>query len=91
MGLHDVETMNEIRKAVNKVDPTIIIYGEPWWAAQPQLPHHKQAVTANMYQMTQVASFNDRSREAFKNTALVRQTERFLLVLNTHLQAQAKN
>ena len=37
MGLHDVETMNEIRKAVNKVDPTIIIYGEPWWAAQPQL------------------------------------------------------
>ncbi len=66
MGLHDVETMNEIRKAVNKVDPTIIIYGEPWWAAQPQLPHHKQAVTANMYQMTQVASFNDRSREAFK-------------------------
>ena len=30
MGLHDVETMNEIRKAVNEIDPTIILYGEPW-------------------------------------------------------------
>lgn len=28
MGIHDIETMNEIRKAVNAVDPTICIYGE---------------------------------------------------------------
>ena len=33
MGIHDIETMNEIRKAVNAVDPTICIYGEGWAAS----------------------------------------------------------
>ena len=27
MGIHDIETMNEIRKAATAVDPTIFIYG----------------------------------------------------------------
>ena len=30
MGIHDIETMNEIRKAVSAGDPSIIIYGEGW-------------------------------------------------------------
>lgn len=30
MGIHDIETMNEIRAEVNKIDPTIYIYGEGW-------------------------------------------------------------
>ena len=30
MGIHDIETMNEIRKAATAVDPTIFIYGEGW-------------------------------------------------------------
>ena len=30
MGVHDVKTMNEIRAALNKVDPQIKMWGEPW-------------------------------------------------------------
>ena len=30
MGIHDIETMNLIREEINKIDPTIIIYGEEW-------------------------------------------------------------
>ena len=30
MGILDVETMNQVRAAVDEVDPSIIIYGEGW-------------------------------------------------------------
>lgn len=32
MGIHDIETMNAIRKALDKIDPTICMYGEGWAA-----------------------------------------------------------
>ena len=38
MGIHDIETMNAIRKALDKIDPTICMYGEGWAAGKPQLP-----------------------------------------------------
>ena len=37
MGIHDLETMRAIRKAVDEIDPTIYIYGEGWAAGAPQL------------------------------------------------------
>lgn len=66
MALHDVETMRQIREAVNKVDPTIILYGEPWMAASSPLPFEMQATRQNMDKMGFVASFNDVSREPIK-------------------------
>ena len=30
MAVHDIETMNEVRAALNEVDPSILIYGEGW-------------------------------------------------------------
>ncbi len=30
MGILDVDTMNAVRQAVNKIDPDIVIYGEGW-------------------------------------------------------------
>lgn len=40
MGLHDVETMNAVRKAVDTLFPDgrgkdVLIYGEPWYAEPP--------------------------------------------------------
>lgn len=66
MGLHDIETMNQIREAVNEIDPTIIIYGEPWKAANSPLPFENQAIRENMDKMNFIASFNDVSREPLK-------------------------
>ena len=46
--------MNEIRKAVNKVDPTICIYGEGWAAEAPQYPADSLAMKGNISQMPEL-------------------------------------
>lgn len=66
MGIHDVETMNAIRKALNEVDPTIYIYGEGWAAKAPLLPFEKQAVKANVHKMPGVAAFSDEFRDSLR-------------------------
>lgn len=30
MGIHDVETMNVVKKALAEIDPTLIVLGEGW-------------------------------------------------------------
>lgn len=42
-------SMNEIRKAVNKVDPTICIYGEGWAADTPQYPADSLAMKGECF------------------------------------------
>lgn len=66
MGLHDVETMNIIREKINEIDPTIILYGEPWSASSSPYPSDKLANKENMHKLTEIASFNDNSRDAVK-------------------------
>ena len=48
MGCHDIETMNEIRKALDTIDPSIFIYGEGWSAGQCALPTEQLGVKANI-------------------------------------------
>lgn len=66
MGIHDIETMNEIRKAASAVDPTIFIYGEGWAASAPQLPEDSLAMKANTYKMPGIAAFSDEMRDALR-------------------------
>ena len=66
MGIHDIETMNEIRKAVNAVDPSIIIYGEGWAAEAPQLPADSLAMKANTQRMPGIAAFSDEMRDGLR-------------------------
>lgn len=66
MGIHDIETMNEIRKAVNKVDPSVIIYGEGWAASQPQLGNDSLAMKINMARMPRIAAFSDELRDGLR-------------------------
>ncbi|WP_448790326.1 type I pullulanase [Bacteroides graminisolvens] len=66
MGIHDIETMNEIRNAVNAVDPSIIIYGEGWAAEAPQLPADSLAMKANTQRMPGIAAFSDEMRDGLR-------------------------
>ncbi|MDE5711215.1 MAG: type I pullulanase, partial [Bacteroides sp.] len=66
MGIHDIETMNEIRKATAAVDPTVFIYGEGWAAQAPQLPEDSLAMKANVYKMPGIAAFSDEMRDALR-------------------------
>ena len=66
MGCHDIETMNEIRKAVDAIDPTIFIYGEGWSAGQCALPTEQLGVKANIAKMPRIAAFSDEIRDALR-------------------------
>ncbi|MCD5002986.1 type I pullulanase [Enterococcus saccharolyticus] len=69
MGLHDVETMNQIRQALdNRGLSYVLMYGEPWDAGSnqikaPNLPANKK----NVSQLSErIAVFNDDLRDSLK-------------------------
>lgn len=66
MGVHDIETMNEIRKAVDAIDPTIFIYGEGWSAGACAYPQEQLGMKANIYKMPGIAAFSDEIRDALR-------------------------
>ncbi len=63
MGIHDIETMTEIRAALDKVDPTIFVYGEGWTAAPSPIAESKRAVKKNAKEFENVAVFCDDIRD----------------------------
>lgn len=66
MGVHDIETMNDISAALHKIDPTIFIYGEGWTAGNSPLPEDLRAVKKNAYKLDKIAVFNDDMRDGIK-------------------------
>lgn len=66
MGIHDIETMNQVRKALDEVDPTIFIYGEGWTAADSPLPYEDRALKHHAQQFDGIAVFSDDIRDALK-------------------------
>lgn len=66
MGVHDIETMNAIRKEVDKIDPTIYIYGEGWSAGSCAYPEEMLAVKANMKKLPRIGAFCDDMRDGLR-------------------------
>ena len=66
MGVHDIETMNQIRAAVDAIDPTIYIYGEGWSAGTCAYPQEKLAVKASTYKLNGIGAFSDDMRDALR-------------------------
>lgn len=66
MGLHDIETMRAVRRALDEVDPTILIYGEGWTGGLSPLPDHEKAVKVHVGQLPGIAVFNDDFRDGIK-------------------------
>ncbi|MFP3377206.1 type I pullulanase [Bacillus sp. SIMBA_069] len=67
MGIHDYETMNEIRKAVNQIAPSIILHGEGWDLNTP-LAAELKANQKNAEKMKGIAHFNDNIRDGLKGS-----------------------
>jgi pullulanase len=63
MGLIDLETMKAIREVLHNIDPTILIYGEPWVAAPSGLT---QLTDKKILRGTNIGAFNDHFRDAIK-------------------------
>ncbi len=66
MGVFDLATMRAIREALDKIDPSIVMYGEGWAANPPQLPERQLAMKANIYQIPGVGAFSDELRDALR-------------------------
>ncbi len=64
MGIHDQETMNAIRAALDEIDPTILTYGEGWAAMAPAYPYEDLAMKQWTYKMPRVGAFSDDIRNA---------------------------
>ncbi len=64
MGLHDVETMNEIATALKRIKSDVLIYGEGWdmYRAGKMVP----ASMVNARKMADIGHFNDALRCAIK-------------------------
>ncbi len=63
MGLHDLETMIEIREELRKINPSVLVYGEPWTGGASGL---RKITNQKRVAGTGVAAFNDHFRDAIK-------------------------
>ena len=66
MGVHDIETMNQIRAMVDAIDPTIYIYGEGWSAGSCAYPQEQLSMKAHICKMPGIAAFSDEIRDALR-------------------------
>jgi len=67
MGILDVTTMNQIRAALNEVDPSILIIGEGWNMGSV-LSEAQKADQPNLPQMPGISAFNDGIRDGVKGS-----------------------
>ncbi len=72
MGIHDTETMNEIRQALNSLPDgeKILLYGEPWTAGPTSMADgYHESITANeKYLDKGIHIFSDSIRDAIKGS-----------------------
>ncbi len=69
MGIHDIHTMNEVRRVLNEIEPGILVYGEGWTGGLSPLPDWERALKVNIKNMDQdIAAFNDNIRDGIKGS-----------------------
>ncbi|HNU16120.1 MAG TPA: type I pullulanase, partial [Chitinophagaceae bacterium] len=68
MGVHDIETMNQLSGELHKIKPDILIYGEGWTAGASPLPDSLRALKANASKLDRIAVFSDDIRDGIKGS-----------------------
>ncbi|MCQ2334313.1 MAG: type I pullulanase [Paludibacteraceae bacterium] len=66
MGIHDVETMNAVRKYLDEKGENLLLYGEGWTAGSTQIPAEQCAVKVNVPSMPGIGAFCDDMRDALR-------------------------
>lgn len=72
MALHDLDTMKEVREELDKIDKSIIIYGEGWTGGVSKLSEEESCSKKNIrkFGSLQVAAFSDDIRDGVKGSVL---------------------
>lgn len=63
MGLIDIETMNHIRLALDRIDPTIMIYGDGKAIDNSPLDVNQRAIKENIAKLPRIAVYNEDGRD----------------------------
>ena len=66
MGLHHIQTMQAVRRALDLIQPQIMIYGEGWAAASSTLSENERALKENTAYIPGIASFCSDLRDGIK-------------------------
>jgi len=77
MGTLDVNTMNEIRKKLSSIDPSILIIGESSDLGTT-LPKDIKATKINTSKMPEIAHFNDIVRDSIKGSVFLTKEKGFV-------------
>ncbi len=68
MGVHDIETMNEVARELRAIKPDILLYGEGWTAGASPLPEEVRALKKNASKLDHIAVFSDDIRDGIKGS-----------------------
>jgi pullulanase len=77
MGIHDIETMNQISASLYKIKPDILLYGEGWTAGSSPIPDSLRALKKNAYQLDRIAVFSDDLRDGIKGSVFEHEDKGF--------------
>lgn len=64
MALHDLDTMAEVVDNLETINPSIVVYGEPWTGGGTPLPGNKQCSLENAKYFDGFGCFDDKFRDA---------------------------
>lgn len=78
MGIHDIETMNMISDELEKIDPTIFVYGEGWTAGDSPLPVAQRTLKHHTTQLRRIAAFSDDIRDGLKGSVFDHRAKGFV-------------
>ncbi|MFZ7944940.1 MULTISPECIES: type I pullulanase [Bacillaceae] len=86
MGILDVETMMEVRKACDSIKKGSLIIGEGWSLNTP-LPVEQKATIVNQAKIPQIGQFNDKFRDTIKGSTFNLFAKGYALGNEHHLDA----
>ena len=68
MGIHDIETMNQLTDSLLAIEPSLVLYGEGWTAGKSPLPDSVRALKANTAKLKRFSAFSDDLRDGLKGS-----------------------
>ncbi|MEI7668329.1 MAG: type I pullulanase, partial [Erysipelotrichaceae bacterium] len=78
MGLHDIETMKQVKDALEAINPSILVYGEGWTGGSSTLAVDNRSVKINVSKLNDIAVFSDDIRDAIKGNVFIKADKGFV-------------
>jgi len=78
MALHDIETMKQVKDALEAINPSILVYGEGWTGGSSTLALENRSTKINVSKLNDIAVFSDDIRDAIKGNVFKKADKGFV-------------